>query len=338
MKLRFADGVERLVHADDQTTVLDAARSGGVPLVNQCRSGSCGTCVARMRGGDVVVAEDRSIALLPVETEAGDRLTCSTYVRSDAQFELDYPSSLLFEPGPRCWDAAVAEVVPVSATVTRLSVEVASGGAALAFRAGQYMRVQVPGTTEWRSYSMATTDRDLPRIDFLVRGFPGGAMSSYLIERSALGDPLKLEGPMGSFFLEEGGTPHLMVAGGTGLAPLLAMLDVMRTAGRPVPPILLCFACSTEEGLFYLDELELREFWMPSLKVRVGVSRPIALDYAGVVATPVGLLEDVDLTVAQLVAYLCGPPGMVVAARQRLLDASVPEESIHSEQFRESSS
>jgi len=333
VELRFSDGVGRVVEVDDRATVLDAALAGGVPLVNQCGSGSCGTCVARIRGGEVVMATDHPIALLPVEIEAGDCLTCSAFVRSDARFDLDYPSSLLFDPGPRCWNGVVEEVVPVSATVRRLTVEVTSNAAALSFRAGQYMRVRVPGTTEWRSYSMSTTPRDLPHISFLVRSFPGGAMTSYLGERSAVGDEIELEGPLGSFSLQERTGPHLMVAGGTGLAPMLSMLDVLRTAGRPLPPILLCFACSTEEGLFCLDELELREFWMPSLKVRVGVSRPTA-EYDGVVATPVELVDDADLDLPDLVAYLCGPPGMVANARQRLLDAGVPESSIHAEQFR----
>jgi benzoate/toluate 1,2-dioxygenase reductase subunit len=119
-----------------------------------------------------------------------------------------------------------------------------------------------------------------------------------------------------------------MVAGGTGLAPMLAMLDSLRARSGPKPPMLLCFGCNGAKDLFYLDEIELRGFWMPSFQSRIALMERDA-GFAGKIGTAVSLLEAPDLARAGLTAYLCGPPAMVEAARERLLAAGVPADAIH---------
>jgi ferredoxin-NADP reductase len=125
-----------------------------------------------------------------------------------------------------------------------------------------------------------------------------------------------------------------MVAGGTGLAPMLAMLDTLRSRPGPKPPILLCFGCNSARDLFHLDELELRRFWMPNLATRVALMEPPPSGFEGRTGTALSLLDDADLARDGVTAYLCGPPPMIEAARERLLGAGIPADRILAEHFR----
>ena len=333
VRLSFRDGVERTIAVTEGEPVLAAALRAGLPLVHQCESGSCGTCVARLVAGETATLPGRAVALLAGEVRDGLRLTCSVTAAEDCAFTLDYPSTLLDGPRPSIVRGRVALVEWVAPTVARLDITL-DGEAAFAFEPGQYVRVRVPGTDAWRSYSMASTAKELPLVRLLIRHQPGGAMSAWLREGCQPGAMVDVEGPLGSFGLVPGSAPQLMVAGGTGLAPMLSMLDGLRTRPGPKPPVVLCFGCTAEDDLFGLDELELRRFWMPNLKTRVALMRQPAGAFEGRIGTAVSLIEDADLARPGLVAYLCGPPPMVEAARERLAGAGVPAERIRTEQFR----
>lgn len=330
---RFDDGIEQIVEVDKKYPLLHQALEQGVSLVHQCRSGSCGTCEVQLLDGDVVMSAKSSVALTPNEISLGSRLICSSYAQSDALVALPYSSDLIYGPAAKLWHATVVDVVNMSTSVALLRLSIEEKG--FRFRSGQYSRLHIPKTDEWRSYSMATTESDLPLVDFLVRLLPDGTMSDYLRQGWNKGDSIELEGPMGSFYLRDGGSNLIMLAGGTGLAPILSILDQTRSTRRPAPKILLCFGSASEDELFYLDELELREFWMPSLQVRISCDRP-SPSWEGIVGNPLSTLSDVDLSDPDTVVYVCGPPPMIEAAHQQL-SIRKPGIQIYNEQFRPSS-
>jgi NAD(P)H-flavin reductase/ferredoxin len=329
--LQFDDGVEKCVTVACGQTILDAARQEGVRLVHQCLTGSCGTCVVKVRSGTVRMSTKRGTSLLPSEYQEGLRLTCSSFADTDSVLTLDYASTLLDDPQPCLYQATVTASDWVASNVVKLSL-VLPEDANFAFRSGQYVRLRVPGTNEWRSYSMASTVSDLPRVNLLLRVLDSGAMSGFLRDTCQVGDILELEGPYGSFFWRTSKAQHILVAGGTGLAPMLAMLDEIRAMSGKKPKVLLSFGCATEDNLFCLDELEVRGAWMPTLKSRVSVAMPSA-GYKGLVGNPVGVITPGDIIDPEAVAYLCGPPGMIEAARGHLEQMGVKPGNIYSEQF-----
>jgi benzoate/toluate 1,2-dioxygenase reductase subunit len=143
---------------------------------------------------------------------------------------------------------------------------------------------------------------------------------------------LKLSGPYGSFFLreEKKRAPHIFIAGGTGLAPVLSMIDSLRQMGGRKPPMLLSFGCATPDALFCLDDIELRQHWLPTLETRICVDHhPQAGMHHG---NPVSALRAGDVT-PDTVAYLCGPQPMINAAIQRLTELGADHANIYSEQF-----
>lgn len=330
--LRFADGVEKEISVAAGEFILDAALRQSVPLVHQCRSGSCSTCVAQVVAGQIEMTRDRSTSLLVLEAAEGKRLLCSSYAYADSVARLHYPASLIYERERRILAASVHSIEWPSPSVARLTLELGEA-AGFDFHSGQYVRVRIPGTDEWRSYSMATAPRELPRMDFLVRILADGLMSEYLRSRGRAGDPLEIEGPMGAFILHPSSALHIFVAGGTGVAPILAMLDGIRRRPGPRPPMLLSFGCASASQFFYRDEIELRQWWMPELRVILSADR-IDQPAPGLLeATPVAALGDKRIDDPETVAYLCGPPPMIEAARRRLLELGLAGDHIYAEQF-----
>ena len=246
-------------------------------------------------------------------------------------FTLDYDSAAS-GAGPRNARAFVDRVEQIAPDAVRLVLELAEGDW-IGFRPGQFIQVRVPGTQIWRSYSVATTPADLPTLELLIRLLPGGAMSGWLTNEAAPDAVIDIEGPFGAFFLTEKiRAPHIMIAGGTGLAPMMAMIDTIRAQAGRKPPLLLSFGCASPEGLFHRDELDLRRHWMPGLDVRLSVDRGGSAEGLRI-GNPVDAIVREDVTDPDSIAYLCGPPGLISAARAHLVGLGIRPGNIHAEQF-----
>jgi NAD(P)H-flavin reductase/ferredoxin len=330
--LRFEDGVEKGITVEPGEFVLDAALRQGVPLVHQCRSGSCSTCIAQVVDSAVETAPNRATSLIAAEISEGKRLLCSSYALRDGAVWLAYPSTLIYEGEVRILSAVVSGIEWPTASVAKLTLEL-EDEAGFSFRAGQYVRVKVPGSGEWRSYSMASLPRDLPKLELLVRIIEGGLMSEYLRGRCNPGGRIDVEGPMGAFVLRESRAPHIFVAGGTGLAPILSMIDTIRRRPGARPKMILSFGCASQQNFFYRDEVELRAWWMPQLRVILSADRVDDPASGLIRGTPVDALADERVDDPETVAYLCGPPPMVEGARRRLVELGVKPSSIYAERF-----
>ena len=131
---------------------------------------------------------------------------------------------------------------------------------------------------QWRAYSAVTTAGELPGLRFLIRqAMPQGLDDRKICDErraASLGDRIEVEGPFGEFFIRGDDQPLIMMAGGTGLAPILSMLDTIRDRRRNRNKIILCFGVNRFDDLFYLEELELRRQMMPQLEVRTAVLVP----------------------------------------------------------------
>lgn len=330
--LQFEDGEERRIEVLPDEFVLDAALRQNVPLVYQCRSGSCSTCIAHLIAGNLEMAPARATSLLAHEAAEGKRLLCSSYARADSAVRLHYPASLIYGVQRHTLQAMVVGLEWPSATVGKLTLEL-SDGSDFIFQSGQYVRLRAPGAVEWRSYSMASAPRELPRMEFLVRILRGGLFSEYLRCACRQGDEITVYGPMGAFILHSSRAPRVFVAGGTGLAPIIAMLDELRYRPGRRPQMLLSFGCASEQQFFYRDQVELRQWWMPELRVVLSADRVESDDSGLIQGTPVAALKPELITDPQTEAYLCGPPPMIDAARSRLFEMGLAPERIYNEQF-----
>lgn len=328
--LNYADGVSRSFEVAPGELILDAAIAAEIPVLYQCQSGSCSTCTATLACGDAHTRAGASSTLLASEVAAGTRLLCVCEAGSDCSFDLAYSS----EAGAivaHDVHAFIDSVEQIASNVVRLTVELAEGEW-MDFRPGQFMQIEVPGLGVLRSYSPSSVATDLPKMEFLIRILPDGAMSNFLSKVAEPDQVLKLRGPYGSFFLREEHkrAPHIFVAGGTGLAPILSMIDTLRQYGGRKPSMLLSFGCATPDALFSLEEIALRKQWLPTLDTRICVDRdPQEGMHHG---NPVSALREGDVH-PDTVAYLCGPQVMIDAATRRLIALGANPGNIFSEQF-----
>lgn len=332
--LQFSDGVNKSLTVNDGESVLDAALASGLNLIHQCRSGSCSCCMATMTEGSAKMRSGSSSTLLRSEFEAGQRLLCLAEPESDCTFTLNYDSNAGLQQVSKV-RAFIDDIELVAHNVVRLTLELADGDW-LDFSPGQFVQIKVPGLGVMRSYSPASTSADLPKIILLIRLLPDGAMSNYLRSEAARDAVLELEGPFGSFFLREKvKAPHIMIAGGTGLAPVMSMIDSIQKASGKKPPILLSFGCATPDSLFCMEDIELRKHWLPNMTCRISVDKGATGKLLQ--GNPVGALLDGDVKDPNTVAYICGPQPMIEAAYQRLQELGVRHENIFAEQFTPSS-
>jgi len=320
----FEDGQSRSIRAREQETIYQACLRHDLPLLVDCKEGACGTCKARCGSGDYWLDDISDEALSDEEQEERFVLTCQMHATSDCLIEFPYPlPDEARQPKPMA--ARVTAVEPIGGAVVRLLVQVE--GEPPAFLPGQYVNIAIPGTGEVRSYSFANAP-GARSLEFFVRLLPGGAMSDYLRDRARPGDALTLSGPFGAFFLRPPARPVLMVAGGTGLAPMLSMLDTLAVTADP-PPVTLLYGANLIEDLF--GEARVAASGLPVDLRRCVVEGGDG--WEGPVGHVTALLEPSLLESGEPDVYLCGPPPMIDAAKTWLRGQRVPDGRIYAEKF-----
>lgn len=322
--LNFEDGVTRIIDCDADEKVSDAAFRQRINVPMDCRDGVCGTCKCRAEQGAYELGFYLEDAMTEDEAAAGMVLTCQMMPRSDCVIAVP-ASSTACKTGAQTVAATVAGVEALSDTSFRLRVTLP---AALPFLPGQYMNVQVPGTGQTRAYSFSSHPQ-AQEATFLIRNIPGGLMSGYLA-RARAGDAMALTGPMGAFYLRPVTRPQVFLAGGTGLAPFLSMLDLIAAQGTD-QPIRLVYAVTRDADLVEMDRLADLAARIPSLSVTTIVADPASAHPRKGYATD--HLTAADLWDGAADVYLCGPPPMVEAVRAHMAALGVTPASFLFEKF-----
>ncbi|WP_448851321.1 benzoate 1,2-dioxygenase electron transfer component BenC [Corynebacterium sp. 335C] len=326
--LAFEDGITRFIDCDDDQTVADAAYQARINIPFDCRDGACGTCKAFCESGDYDDGDYIEDALSDDEAADGYCLPCQMTPRSDLVLQIATTSELA-KTGAATLRGTIVDITRHSESTVGFSVEL-EDRSALAYLPGQYMNITVPGTDQTRSYSFSSGPAD-DVVTFLVKLTRGGLMTTYLEERAQVGDELAMTGPMGSFFLREPVVPLLLLAGGTGLAPILSILEKLANDELLDVPVRLLYGASFDHDLVELDKLDAYKDRLPDF------------DYATVVSDPESdhprkgyvteHIDPADLHDGECDVYLCGPPPMVEAVRTHLSGLDAPPENFYYEKF-----
>ena len=335
--LAFEDGVTRFVTCQEDQSVADASYRSRINIPVDCSDGACGTCKAFCESGDYDRGSYVDDALSPDEAEQGYLLACQAKPRSDLVVQIPTTSAVA-KTSAATHEGTVTGLDRLSPTTVRLSVQV-SDRDKLAFLPGQYVNIAVPGSADarsagapsgevTRSYSFASGPDD-QELSFLVKLSPGGVMSEWLTERAVVGDQLSLTGPHGSFFLRESDAPVLLLAGGTGLAPILSILRTLEATGAR-RPVHLVYGVTTDDDLVELDTIR-------ALADSVGVSWDFCVADPATTAANQGYVTALfgaeELHGGDAAVYLCGPPAMVEAVRGDLAERELEPTGFYYEKF-----
>jgi benzoate/toluate 1,2-dioxygenase reductase component len=324
--LNFEDGVTRFVACKPGEKVLDAAFRAKINLPMDCSDGVCGTCKCRAESGSYDLGDDYiEDALNEDEKSSGLVLTCQMVPESDCVIAVPASSTACKTEQSR-FAATVSKVEPHNDAAVVLELDVDS--TAPVFLAGQYVNIDVPGSGQHRSYSFSSAPGQ-SKVSFLIKRIPGGVMSTWL-DSAQPGNKVELTGPLGSFYLRAVERPLLFLAGGTGLAPFLSMLEVLARADSQ-QKVHLIYGVTRDLDLVQVDAIEAYLAKLPNFTYTTVVADADSTHPRKGWVTqhmPAEALNDGDVDV-----YLCGPPPMVDAVRKYFDDNGVKPNSFHYEKF-----
>jgi propane monooxygenase reductase component len=323
-------GVE--FEVDEDETILRGAFRQGLMLMHGCKEGQCAACKSFLLDGEVDLERYSTFALNDFERDEGWTLLCRAHAESDLEIELiNYDEEIL-----RSGVALQTQTMRVQ-TIEALTHDIRRlvlTGDDLKYNPGQYVDIKIPGSdAEVRSFSMA----NLPcgELEFMIKVYPDGKFSSLLSSGELKeGDEVEVTGPYGVFTLrEKSDRPLLFIGGGAGMAPILALLRSMAERGVDRPAVYY-YGARGPRDLFGVAELAELEEQLPNFRFVPALSECGEDDnWNG----ERGLITDVvsrcEPQLAEVDAYLCGPPPMVDAAIAMLDQKGVPESRVYYDKF-----
>ena len=321
----------REYQTEGDETLLQAAIRQGVGLPYGCKDGACGSCKSKLLEGKVVHGAHQPKTLTPEEEAAGFVLTCCARPQTDCTLEArTVPGASEFPVLKLPCRVITLEKPTSDVAVMRLQL---AANQNFQFHAGQYVEFILRDGAR-RSYSMANAPHSTPgSIELHLRHMPGGKFTDHVFTNLKEKDILRMEGPFGSFFLrEDSDKPMVLLASGTGFAPIKAIIERMQHLALTRPAVLY-WGARKEADLYLKDWAVQAAMAMPNLKFIPVLSEPEAgwTGRTGFVHEAV-MADLPDLSAYQV--YACGVPVMVDAAhRDFVAKCQLPDEEFYADSF-----
>jgi CDP-4-dehydro-6-deoxyglucose reductase, E3 len=332
--VRLHPGGERFEVLDDET-VLAAGLRAGLHLPHSCRGGSCGACEARVLSGELQYPNGLPPGITAAEAAGGRALLCQARARTDLALEaraLAVPDEVRIRRLP----CRVESRELLSHDVMRLVVKLPSVEP-FVFLAGQYVDFLLEDNRR-RSFSMANPPHESEHLELHVRRVAGGDFTRRVFEGLGERSLLRLEGPLGGFWLREGlERPIVMVAGGTGFAPIKSMLRRLMYTGAE-RPVRLYWGVRRPRDLYeakLVHQWAAEHDWLTFVPV---MSEPLPEDdwhgRRGWVHEAV--LKDYP-SLAEVDVYAAGPPPMIAVIQELFPAQGLPQGRLFFDSFEFSS-
>jgi toluene monooxygenase electron transfer component len=334
-KIRLA-GSEVAFECAGDDTLLRAGQRAGLGFPYECNVGSCGTCRFELVEGAVQMQWDEAPGLKENDRKRKRYLGCQARPLDDCTIKLRLGDRYAPVHRPQRFTAVLERSRPLTHDMSefRFVFDQPRG-----FEPGQYALAYLPGVTGARAYSMSNTPDEGRVWEFVVRRQPGGKGSSALFDDVRPGQGITMDGPYGMAWLRRDAPRDILcLAGGSGLSPMLSIArGAMKEPRLAARQLHFLFGGRTPADICGEDLLRELPGWGERLSYHPAIS-PTPGGSAEGWSGAVGYLHEVALErfgarLAQMEIYFAGPPVMATAVQRVLLDAKVPSEQVHFDQF-----
>ena len=305
----------------EKQSVLSAALNAGIDFPYSCQAGSCTTCKCLLLEGEYLALSDMSLILTEEERKRGFVLACQTVPRSDLIVALEEDESEEFAGKITSIEKLTHDIIELKVAIPEKSK----------YKAGQYANLTVPDRIAPRSYSMASPAGS-KELQFFIRKTPGGEFSEWLFGEAKKNQILQVRSPFGSFYLREGNDPIIAIAGGSGLAPILAIFK--EAAGKIKRDVTFLFGVREQRDLYCVSEIEaIAAKWKGQFNfVPVLSHEKPDSKWKGARGLVTEFIAQANLS-SESQAYLCGPPVMIDAAIPILKEKGIQGSNIFFDKF-----
>lgn len=317
--------------------LLNAALKSGLAWPHNCRVGSCGTCRCKLVDGKIKPLNDFGYVLDADELDQGMILACQSRLRTDISVEVSLDDGATTLAQPKSVSGVISSVTSLTHDI--VEVRITLQRALPDYLAGQYAELSIAGIEDARSYSYARAPavEDPRTVSFFVRRVPEGAMSNLLHDGNRIDSEVQLSGPHGSFYLRDSTEPALCIAGGSGLAPIKAILEQLADQGFKRKVVFL-FGARTQEDLYCIEEMEqLARAENQFSFVPILSHADDDNDWTGKKGLVTEFISSQNIDIPSSEAYLCGPPPMIDAAIDVLKTEGLDENRIFFDKFLDAS-
>ena len=323
--------------------ILRAGLRQGIGLPYECATGTCGTCRARIMSGEFDLGWGQAPGLARLKPERGDVLLCQARAHTDCLVRVPAQIDTFAGPLPHRRRGFISALRRLTADVAHFELSLSSP---MRFEAGQFVILEAPGVSGGRAYSMVNFGPELDRIAFVLKRKPGGGFGDWLFEKAAQNSELDVFGPLGrAVFRPEEGKDILCIAGGSGIAGMMAILErAMQSDYFAHHRGYVFFGVRTLDDCFYLEELG--RYVAASngrLEVTLALSHQAATSSRHEREPALGLASGFVHEVAaqamagryaDAIAYVAGPPPMVDGALRMLIaQAGLSAQQIRYDKF-----
>jgi Na+-transporting NADH:ubiquinone oxidoreductase subunit F len=325
---------EKKIVVKGGSPLLFSLQEEGIFIPSACGGkGTCAYCKVTVLEGSGPVLPTETPYLSAQELREHVRLSCQVKVRNDLRIEI--PEDLF---SIKEFNARVVSISNLTPYIKKLILEILSPDEGIAFKPGQYIQLEVPKYklskgSEYRAFSIASSPDEHDEIELYVGLVEKGVVSTYIHDFLMKGDEITIRGPFGDFYYRDSDRDILMIATGTGLAPMMSILrNLLRK--KTQKKIILFFGTRTEEDLYCVEELKGMQNQLPEFRYIPTLSRAKEDSaWRGERGRVTALIEKHIPEGANMDVYICGNPEMVESCLEVIEEKGIPEDRIYFDKF-----